>query len=134
MNDVLKVLVADDDEVMQFIYREGLSQEGFELNFAGNGREALLLYQSWEPHLVVLDIQMPEMSGYMVLKKIRSMEQESGRRTAVVMATSLADKSDIMDCARVGIQGYVIKPVKSEEIATRLAGYYQTFIAGNKHA
>lgn len=49
---------------------------------------------------------------------------QSGRRTAIVMVTAMGDKSDIVDCAKVGIQGYIVKPFKQDKLAGELENYY----------
>ncbi|TBR20957.1 MAG: response regulator [Candidatus Nitrosotenuis sp.] len=104
----------------------------YDKKIATNGREALEIYEAWQPDLIVLDIVMPEVTGYTALRQIREMEKTNGRQTAIVMATALSDKSDIVDCARIGIQGYIIKPFKHTDIATRLENYYAVFKKGQK--
>ena len=123
----MKILLVDDSKVALTMYKDGLSDDLYDKKFAHNGNEALLFYKSWQPDLIVLDIVMPEVTGYTVLKQIREMEKASGRRTAIVMATAMGDKSDIVDCAKVGIQGYIVKPFKQDELAARLENYYSTF-------
>lgn len=123
----MKILLVDDSKVALTMYKDGLSDDLYEKKYAHNGNEALLFYKSWQPDLIVLDIQMPEMTGYTVLKQIREMEKGSGRRTAIVMATAMGDKSDIVDCAKVGIQGYIVKPFKQDELPSRLENYYSAF-------
>lgn len=123
----MKVLLVDDSKLVLDLYALGLSDALYEKKTAMNGREAVEIYESWNPDMIVLDIVMPEVTGYTALKQIRELEKINGRRTAIVMATALSDKSDIVDCARVGIQGYIIKPFKHTEIASRLEGYYFAF-------
>lgn len=123
----MKMLLVDDSKLVLDLYRLGLSDELYDKKTATNGREALEIYESWQPDLIVLDIVMPEVTGFSALKQIRELEKTNGRHTAIVMATALSDKSDIVDCARLGIQGYIIKPFKHTDIASRLEGYYTTF-------
>ncbi len=123
----MKILLVDDSKLVLDLYNLGLSDDLYEKKTATNGREALELYESWRPEMIVLDIVMPEVTGFTALKQIREMEKANGRTTAIVMATALSDKSDIVDCARIGIQGYIIKPFKHTEIAARLEAYYATF-------
>lgn len=123
----MKVLLVDDSKLVLDLYNLGLSDDLYDKKTVVNGREAVEIYQSWRPDLIVLDIIMPEVTGFTALKQIRELEKANGRHTAIVMATALSDKSDIVDCARIGIQGYIIKPFKHGEIAARLEGYYSTF-------
>ncbi|MBI5179532.1 MAG: response regulator [Nitrospinae bacterium] len=121
---LLKVLIAEDNKSVQALYNLGLSDERYQKKFASNGEEALGLYGSWAPDVIILDIMMPVMTGYNVLKNIREREQESGKSTTVIMSTAMSDKSDIMDCARLGIEGYIIKPFKHKELAAKVESYH----------
>ncbi|MBI5637514.1 MAG: response regulator [Nitrospinae bacterium] len=123
----MKVLLVDDSKSVIELYKLGLSDDLYEKKIAMNGRDALEIYESWNPDMIVLDIVMPEVTGFTALKQIRRLEKTNGRHTAIVMATALSDKGDIVDCARIGIQGYIIKPFKHSEIASRLEGYYAAF-------
>jgi DNA-binding response OmpR family regulator len=117
----IKILIAEDDKDTLELYRKGLTEDLFEMRFAINGKDALDLYQEWHPHIIVLDIVMPVMTGYSVLKEIR--EKIKDRATKIVMATSLSTRHDIMDCSKLGIQGYIIKPFQYKEIGSIIANY-----------
>jgi CheY-like chemotaxis protein len=121
----LKILVAEDNKSVQALYNLGLNDELYEKKFVADGKQAIDTYESWNPDMVVLDIMMPVMTGFNALKEIRDREKTNGRKTAVIMSTGLSDKSDIMDCAKLGIQGYIIKPFKHRELAEMLEGYYR---------
>lgn len=116
----LKVLIADDDRAVHKMYAHGLLDDLYEKKIVVNGQEALEVFESWRPDVVVLDIMMPIMSGYQTLKAIRDKEKGSKKPTPVVMVTALASKNDIMDCIKLGIQGYLVKPVKPHELAEKL--------------
>ncbi|MBN2123513.1 MAG: response regulator [Deltaproteobacteria bacterium] len=118
----LTILIAEDDKRMQMVYDTGLPSAVFEKHFAENGKEALEIYNSLHPDIIVLDILMPVMSGYDALRKIR--EELEDTSTAIIMATSKAGEEDVMACIRHGIQGYVLKPFKWTEIADRILKYY----------
>ncbi len=131
-SEKMKILLVDDSKLVLDLYNLGLSDELYEKKIAINGREALEMYENWHPDMIVLDIVMPEVTGFTALKQIRELERTNGRNTAIVMATALSDKSDIVDCARIGIQGYIIKPFKHSDIAARLEGYYAAFKKNQK--
>ncbi len=116
----LKVLIAEDDAALHELYRAGLNGDLYDLRFALNGNEALEEWASWKPDVVLLDIMMPIMSGFVALKEIRRREKGTGRVTPVIVSTSLSDKRDVIDCVKVGIQGYLVKPVKYTELAEKI--------------
>ncbi len=123
--DKLKILVADDDKTVQLLYKKGLPEDKFDIKIVGDGSEALETFNSWKPDIVVLDIMMPVKSGYVALKEIRESEEGNAEKTVVIMATAMADKNDIMDCLKLGIQGYMVKPFKHTEIAGKILASYK---------
>ena len=67
--DKLKILIVEDDKILLALYDEFLVNDVFEKQLITNGKEGLEVYKSWKPDIIVLDIMLPLMSGYMVLKK-----------------------------------------------------------------
>ena len=119
----IKILLVDDDKNIQDLYDKGLGSDIFTKRFAGNGQEALEIYDAWHPDVIVLDIMMPVMAGYLVLREIRGKRDD--KSTAIIMATASTDSQDIRDCITLGIQGYIIKPFKLKEIGDTLLRYIQ---------
>lgn len=126
----LKILLVDDSKVVMQIYKEAFSDDLYEKKFAMNGQDALNFYKTWKPDIILLDIVLPVTTGYSALKEIRRIEKDTGARTAIVMVTSLGDKSDISDCARLGIQGYIVKPFQASELAKKIEQYYAAYVNG----
>ncbi len=118
----LKVLIADDSKVSQIMIDEALSSELYSKRPAVNGQEALDLYYKWGPDVILLDIMMPLVSGYTALKEIRLHEknEKKPKKTVVIMLTALSDKESIVDCMKLGIQGYMVKPFHKEELCSRI--------------
>jgi CheY-like chemotaxis protein len=79
-----KILIAEDEEILRYLYEEELEDAGYEVVTASNGREALHQLEKAKPDLVLLDIAMPEMDGLEALRRIR--EQRNG--IPVVLYTS----------------------------------------------
>ncbi len=127
----LKILVAEDDRNVQLLYEKGLPEDKFDLKIVADGDAVLEMYDSWKPDIIMLDIMMPLMSGYAALKKIRELEDETDRKTVIIMATSMTNKEDIVDCISVGIQGYIVKPFKASRIAEMVMAYYNQASKGN---
>ncbi len=110
----LKILIAEDSKSMQFFYRKALPDMLFDKHIAGDGKEALEQYQALQPDIILLDMNMPEMNGYQTLKAIR--ETFKDLQTTIIMVTSASEKEDVVACAKLGIQGYIVKPFTEEEL------------------
>lgn len=123
MAERLKVLVAEDDKSTQLLYEKALVAEVFDTRFSENGLEAIDLYHLWKPDILILDILMPVLTGYDVLKEIRRKLRD--KETVIIMVTSAAKKEDIRDCLQFNIQGYIVKPFHFREVGTRIIQCYQ---------
>ncbi len=71
LTDKLKILITEDDKLYQKIYDKALLEDVFEKHFVNNGKDAIELYKTWKPNIVILDIGLPDIAGYLVLKEIR---------------------------------------------------------------
>jgi len=103
------ILTVDDDEMERFLQREVLEPAGFDIIEAKSGAQALKLYASCRPDLVVLDVMMPEMNGFEVCQAIRALP--GGRNTPILMATALDDTDSIDQAYRVGATDFIGKPI-----------------------
>ncbi len=121
--DKVKTLIVEDDECMHNLYRKGLFEDTFEIQFCTNGTDALSAYEEWKPDVIILDIYLPVMTGYSVLKRIR--EELEDEKTVIVMATSVNEDEHIRDCMKLGIQGYITKPFKFKTIGTEILRCFQ---------
>ena len=124
MVEKLKILIAEDEAVtrqlLQIAFRDG---EQFEARLVTNGEEALVDYKAWKPDIVLMDIMMPQMNGFATLQAIRQTLKDT--TTTVVMVSSVTDKQDIVACAKLGIQGYVLKPFQAKTLAATVVGYHR---------
>jgi CheY-like chemotaxis protein len=89
---------------------------------AVSGKEAILVYEEWHPDIIVLDIYLPEMTGYQVLKAIRTTIEDN--KTTIVMATALSGREDVLSCMKLGVEGYIVKPFQCMEIGAKILSYY----------
>lgn len=120
----MKILAVEDEEVTRQLIRVGLKDgERFDLRIAGNGEDGLVEYKRFRPHIILLDIVMPHMTGYSVLQTIRTTLADP--TTTIVMLSSVADRKEIVACARFGIQGYIIKPFQTKTLAETVLRYHQ---------
>lgn len=115
-----RILVADDNPTGRELIREGLSGHVASIMEAGNGREALQKIRESRPDLVLLDIQMPEMDGYQVLREIR--QDPSLRDLRVIALTAFAMQGDREKALAAGFDDYVTKPVNFAQLKAQLDG------------
>jgi CheY-like chemotaxis protein len=118
----LHVLVAEDNRVNQKVVTRLLEKQGHRVTLAANGREALekLLVGGFDG--ILMDVQMPEMNGLEAAQAIRRAERGSGRHIPILAMTAHAMKGDRERCLVSGMDGYVSKPIRSQELLDALQG------------
>lgn len=104
------VLIVDDNEVNRFIAAHALEANGFTVLQASDGAEAVRLIVEQRPDVVVLDIQMPGMSGFEVLARIRAAGDPGVAATRVLAATALAMVKDRERCMAAGADRFLARP------------------------
>ena len=110
----LKLLVAEDSKSMQIFYQKELPDSLFEKQIVPDGEKALEAYDAMKPDIILLDINMPILNGYQTLKAIRQEKEDTS--TTVIMVTSSSEKEEVVACAKLGIQGYVVKPFQVKDL------------------
>ncbi|MCK5413618.1 MAG: response regulator [Candidatus Pacebacteria bacterium] len=106
-NDGLKIVLAEDDDFLRDICETKLKKEGFSVIAACNGVEALAKIKEENPNIILLDIIMPEMDGFEVLKKIKEIPEKAS--IPVIMLTNLGQTSEIEKGFALGAEDYIIK-------------------------
>jgi len=108
-----KVLVVEDELMMRDLVVRKLAANGFDVKIAADGKEALEVWRSEVPDLVLLDLVMPEMDGFEVLKQIRSEPHLAN--TPVIVLSNLWSNEDILKAQNLKIQGYLVKAYYTPE-------------------
>jgi two-component system sensor histidine kinase/response regulator len=112
----ISFLVAEDNAVNQRLIARVLEKRGHRVVLARNGREALEALEKQSFDIVLMDVQMPEMDGLEATERIREKEKASGAHLAIIALTAHAMKGDEERCLASGMDGYVTKPIKLEEL------------------
>jgi len=112
----LKILVAEDNAVNQLVVSRILEKRGHTVILVENGKEAVHALDRDIFDIVLMDVQMPEMDGLEATKAIRKGESERGTRIPIIALTAHAMKGDRDQCLKAGMDGYVSKPIKPEEL------------------
>ncbi|MBP8974014.1 MAG: response regulator [Anaerolineae bacterium] len=110
-----RVLIVEDDVELGVILRTILARMGFEAWHAADGQQALELYASEKPDLVLLDIALPDITGWRLLEEMRE-RPHGGANPAFLVITAYGDPANRLMGKLQGVQGYLIKPFKVEEI------------------
>ena len=120
---VLNVLLVEDNLVNQRLATRLLEKRGHRVVVAGNGREALETLGKAKFDLVFMDIQMPEMDGIEAISAIRQKEIGTDRRLTVIALTAHAMKGDREKCVTAGMDDYLSKPIRPQELDEILERY-----------
>jgi two-component system, OmpR family, response regulator RegX3 len=109
------ILLVEDEESITAPLAEVLRREGFEPHVAGTAAEALELAASVKPDLVLLDVMLPDGSGFDVCRELRLRS-----RVPIIMLTARGDEADRVAGLEVGADDYVVKPFSAREVAARI--------------
>lgn len=124
----LKVLVAEDGLANQKLALALLNRWGYQVSVANNGLEALQAYDRNDFDLILMDLQMPEMDGIAATQAIRGKERETNRHIPIIAMTAHVMPGDRKRCLDSGMDGYVSKPVRRDELSEAI----QLLISGNQ--
>ncbi|HET9900519.1 MAG TPA: response regulator transcription factor [Actinomycetes bacterium] len=111
-----RILVVDDEPYIADLLATSLRFVGFDVRTAGTGREALATAETYQPELLVLDVMLPDLDGFDVLRRLRA----SGRRVPVVFLTARDATEDKVSGLTIGGDDYVTKPFSLEEVIARI--------------
>ena len=111
-----KILLVDDEvDILEFI-SYNLEKEGYKVFTAQNGADAIKLAEKKQPHLIILDVMMPEMDGFTVAKEIRSIDT----KVPILFLTAKTMKEDKLEGFSIGADDYLTKPFSMEELVARI--------------
>jgi len=111
----LKVLIVEDEASFLEALRVGLGREGFAIDVARDGREALERFEAGEPDIILLDVMLPRISGVDVCREIRSTSD-----VPIIMVTAKGEEIDAVVGLEVGADDYVTKPYRFRELVARM--------------
>jgi len=110
-----KILIIDDDETVRIVYRIYLARAGHTVDSAKDGVEGLDKTAAFAPDLILVDINMPRLSGFEVVKQLK--EDPSTKDIPVFIITSLKQEHHVKRAAAMGAAGYITKPTRAPELA-----------------
>jgi PAS domain S-box-containing protein len=126
----LKILLAEDSVTNQKVAISQLRNLGYEADVAANGEEVLEAIARIDYDLILMDCQMPELDGYEATRRIRQMDRPK-RNITIVAMTANAMKEDRAICLDVGMDDYISKPIRKDDLAAKLAQWQETILQKN---
>ncbi|MDP0488465.1 MAG: response regulator transcription factor [Fusobacterium sp. JB019] len=115
----LKILIVEDDLKLRRIIKDFLLNEKFNILETDNGEDALDLYFSKKPNLIILDLMIPKLNGFEVLKEIRTHNKD----IPIIMLTARGDEDDILKGYNLKINEYIIKPVSMKILVAKVKAF-----------
>jgi two-component system response regulator RegX3 len=122
------VLVVDDEESYRQALASGLTREGFTVEAAGDGHEALRLFHRVHPDLVLLDVMLPDQSGIEICQQMRALKP-----VPIIMVTARDSEVDIVLGLELGASDYVAKPFRLRELVARMRAVLRRGVAVTEH-
>jgi two-component system, sensor histidine kinase and response regulator len=127
----LRVLLAEDNPVNQTLALRILEKLGHKVQVVNDGREALRRSQAEEFDLILMDVQMPEMDGLEATKAIRAAEASTGKHLSIIAMTAHAMKGDRENCLSAGMDAYLSKTIRIDELKRTMSEVKATSDAKN---
>jgi DNA-binding response OmpR family regulator len=121
-----RLLIVDDEKDMRDFLVEFFTEKGFEAHSASSGSGAIRLLKELRPHLILLDVKMPGMSGIETLEKIRDLDREVG----IIMITGLHDQKVGRESLKLGASDFITKPIDLEYLETSVLEKIQVMLGG----
>jgi two-component system, chemotaxis family, chemotaxis protein CheY len=113
----MRIMLVDDSKTMRNIQKNVLAQLGFtEIEEACDGQDALSKVDAFNPDLLLVDWNMPVMDGITFVRTYRSR----GKRTPIIMVTTEAEKSRVVEAIKAGVNNYVVKPFTPDALSQRV--------------
>lgn len=110
-----RILIVDDDEPTRRLLAESLEEEGYQVQVAADGRQALEIASSYLPDLVLLDVKMPEIDGLEVARRLHAKSS-----IPIIMLSALTEDIDRVAGLSAGSDDYITKPVRPRELLLRI--------------
>ena len=116
MNETINILLAEDERTLAMIIQDTLDGQGFHVTVADDGEEALRLYATSKPDVLVADVMMPRLDGFELVRRIRKQDQQ----TPVIFLTARSAVNDVVHGFEMGANDYLKKPFGMQELIVRI--------------
>ncbi|MFA6708349.1 MAG: response regulator transcription factor [Fusobacterium sp.] len=124
----LKILIVEDDLKLKRIIKDFLLNENFNIIEAENGEKALDLYFSEKPHLIILDLMIPKLNGFEVLREIRAHNEN----IPIIILTAKSEEENILKGYNLKVSEYIIKPVSMKILVAKVKAFLRENLANDE--
>jgi CheY-like chemotaxis protein len=122
----MNILVAEDNPVNQLLVRKVLEKVACKIDIASNGKEAVDCVRIKKYDVILMDVQMPEMDGYEATRYIRTELLSPQSEVPIIAMTAHAFGADVTRCIGAGMNDYISKPFKADDLYSKISKYYQS--------
>jgi CheY-like chemotaxis protein len=122
----LHILVAEDNELSAQVLEQALVRQGHRVRLANSGREALALAEQGGFDLLLLDVHMPELDGFQVVRAIRERESTTGGHLPIIALTARSRREDRERCLAAGMDDFQTKPIRPADLAAAIDRVFRT--------
>ncbi len=125
MSQLPKILFIEDEEMLSLIIKDSLEAKGFDVKLLNQSLTYYEEFLAFKPHLILLDIMMPDINGYQIAEKIR----EKDKVTPIIFLTAKVNSNDVLKAFEIGANDYIKKPFTIDELVARI----NVAIRNNRH-
>lgn len=126
----MRILVVDDEPDIREFVRYNLVKEGYDVACATNGREALAKAVEFRPHLILLDMMMPEMDGREACRALRA--EPLTAKIMIVFLSAVCEEESLVQCYEAGADDYITKPVSMKVLCSRVGAICKRIESGER--
>ena len=109
-----RILLVEDNRNIATVLKMCLKKENYEVNWVANGTKAVDEAFNWKPDLILLDIKIPKMNGFLVCETLK--EEDATANIPIIMLSAKAEEEDIKRAYNLGAENYLIKPIEPQEL------------------
>jgi two-component system alkaline phosphatase synthesis response regulator PhoP len=126
----MRILVVDDELDIREFVQYNLLKEGYEVACATNGREALAIAEEFRPHIILMDMMMPEMDGRDACRALRANPITS--KAMILFLSAVCEEESLLGCYEAGADDYITKPVSMKVLCSRVGAICKRIESGER--
>ena len=126
----MRILVVDDEPDIREFVQYNLVKEGYEVACATNGRESVTMAVEFRPHLILMDMMMPEMDGRAACRALRA--NPATAKMMIVFLSAVCEEESLVECYEAGADDYITKPVSMKVLCSRVGAICKRIESGER--